>query len=231
METILVVEDDPAILLGLTKNLQFEGFNVLCAEDGEEALEIIFNKPIDLLLLDVMLPKLNGFEVCKTVRKKNLPLPVIMLTAKDKEIDKIMGLDLGADDYIAKPFSIRELIARINAVLRRKRKFEDKVNDILQFGDIKVNFQGRTVHKGEEKIELSPKEFDVLTLLVQNKGKVLSREEILNKVWGFDYFGTARTVDNFINKLRQKIEKEATQPNHILTVRGIGYKFQIQEAS
>lgn len=229
METILVVEDDPAILLGLTKNLQFEGFNVLCAEDGEEALEIIFNKPIDLLLLDVMLPKLNGFEVCKTVRKKNLGLPIIMLTAKDKEIDKIMGLDLGADDYIAKPFSIRELIARINAVLRRKRKYEDKANDVLIFGNIKVNFQGRTVHKDDEKVDLSPKEFDVLKLLVQNKGKVLSREEILNKVWGYDYFGTARTVDNFINKLRQKIEEEVTQPLYILTVRGIGYKFQIPE--
>ncbi|BBM87350.1 response regulator transcription factor [Candidatus Uabimicrobium amorphum] len=229
METILVVEDDPAILLGLTKNLQFEGFNVLCAEDGEEALEIIFNKPIDLLLLDVMLPKLNGFEVCKTVRKKNLGVPIIMLTAKDKEIDKIMGLDLGADDYIAKPFSVRELIARINAVLRRKRKYEDKANDVLLFGNIKVNFQGRTVHKDDERVDLSPKEFDVLKLLVQNKGKVLSREEILNKVWGYDYFGTARTVDNFINKLRQKIEEEVTQPLYILTVRGIGYKFQIPE--
>ena len=228
METILVVEDDPAILLGLTKNLQFEGFSVLCAEDGEEALDIIFNKSIDLLLLDVMLPKINGFEVCKTVRKKNLPLPIIMLTAKDKEIDKIMGLDLGADDYIAKPFSIRELIARINAVLRRKRKFEHKANDLLQFGNIKVNFQGRTVHKDGERVDLSPKEFDVLKLLVQNTGKVLSREEILNKVWGFDYFGTARTVDNFINKLRQKIEEEATLPIYILTVRGIGYKFQTE---
>lgn len=231
METILIVEDDPAILLGLTKNLQFEGFNVLCAEDGEKALDIIFDRSLDLLLLDIMLPKVSGFEVCKTVRKKNLPLPIIMLTAKDKEIDKIMGLDLGADDYIAKPFSIRELIARINAVLRRKRKFEDKTNDTITFNDIEVNFQGRTVSKKGTVLDLSPKEFDVLKLLLQNIGKVLSREEILNKVWGFDYFGTARTVDNFINKLRQKLETDATLPQYIHTVRGIGYKFQQTETA
>ncbi len=227
METILIIEDDPSISLGLKKNLQFEGYNVITASDGEEGLEAILTKKPDLLILDIMLPKVSGFEICKTLSKKNIPVPIIMLTAKDKEIDKIMGLDLGADDYITKPFSIRELIARINAVLRRKRQFEITLQKV-SFGNIEVDFEGRTVSQDGELLEMSPKEFSLLKFLIENAGKVLSREEILNQVWGYDYFGTARTVDNFINKLRQKLEEDQNAPEYIATVRGIGYKFMVE---
>lgn len=224
MQTILIIEDDPAILLGLEKNLKFEGYQVVCATDGEQGLDIIFRSLPDMIILDIMLPKLNGLEICKTIRQKKLIVPVIMLTARDKEIDKIMGLDLGADDYITKPFSIRELIARIKAVLRRKNFFEGS-KPAFSFGDYKVDFIGRTVSRQGNPIEMSPKEFDILKLLIENEGKVLSRDEILNKVWGFDYFGTTRTVDNFINKLRSKLEKDSNSPEFIITIRGIGYKF------
>lgn len=229
METILIIEDDPSILLGLEKNLRFEGYHVLCASDGEEGLELAFRNSPDLIILDILLPKISGFDICKTIRQK-LTIPIIMLTARDKEIDKIMGLDLGADDYITKPFSIRELIARAKAVLRRKHYYES-VKENFSFGDFVVNFSGRTVSRAGELLDMSPTEFELLKFLIKNEGKVLSREEILSHVWGYDYFGTARTVDNFINKLRCKLEKDTESPEFILTVRGVGYKFITQPSS
>ncbi len=224
VETILIIEDDPSILLGLKKNLQFEGYNVMHASDGEEGLELVFQSQPDLVILDIMLPNISGFEICKAIRKKNLKVPIIMLTAKDKEIDKIMGLDLGADDYLTKPFSVRELIARINAVLRRKRQFEPSVSGFT-FHNVEVDFVGQSVKQNGDPVEMSPKEFLLLKFLIENSSKVLSRDEILNNVWGYDYFGTSRTVDNFINKLRQKLENDMNSPEYIITVRGVGYKF------
>ena len=224
MHSILIIEDDPSILLGVQKNLKFEGYNVLCAQDGEQGLELVFSKRPDLIILDIMLPRISGFDICKAIRQKKLPILIIMLTAKDKEIDKIMGLDLGADDYLTKPFSIRELIARVKAVLRRKHHFDPPMKSYA-FGDFQVDFIGRTVSCDAEPIEMSPKEFDLLKFLIENEKKVVSREEILNRVWGVDYFGTARTVDNFITKLRHKLEKENDTHEFIITVRGVGYKF------
>lgn len=224
MESILIIEDDPSILLGLEKNLQFEGYSVLSSQDGEEGLELAFQKIPDLLILDVMLPSISGFDICKTIRQKNLPTLILMLTARDKEIDKIMGLDLGADDYITKPFSIRELIARVKALIRRKHYFQPSLNN-FSFGKFHIDFIGRTVTANDKILEMSTKEFDLLKLFIENEGKVLSREEILSQVWGVDYFGTSRTVDNFITKLRHKLEQEDNSMEFIVTSRGIGYKF------
>ncbi len=225
METILVIEDDPSILLGLKKNLEFEGYTVLVAEDGERGLTMAFDARPDLILLDIMLPEVNGFEICRSVRKHEPTVPILILSAKDQEIDKIMGLDLGADDYITKPFSVKELIARVKAALRRTRALEGEDAPFL-FGDIEVDYSGRVLRQKGEPLECTPKEFDLLRFLIRNRGRVLSRDQILNKVWGYDYYGTPRTIDNFIQKLRQKVEHDAQEPDHILTVRGIGYKFE-----
>lgn len=226
METVLIIEDDPSILLGLQKNLKFEGYDVLTASDGERGLELAIDRPPDLIILDIMLPKISGFEICKTLKKNNIQVPIIILSAKDQEIDKIMGLDLGADDYVTKPFSIREMIARINAVMRRKRRFDQQgTAERVKFGKLTLDLKGQVLLKDGEPLETSVREFKLLKFFVENKGKVLDRKEILNKVWGYDYFGTARTIDNFITKLRQKVEDDPDDPKHILTVRGVGYKF------
>jgi two-component system alkaline phosphatase synthesis response regulator PhoP len=225
VETILVIEDDPSILLGLKKNLEFEGYTVLVAEDGEQGLEMAFDAKPDLILLDIMLPQVNGFEICRSVRKHEPAVPILMLSAKDQEIDKIMGLDLGADDYITKPFSVKELIARVKASLRRTRALEGELEP-FHFGEVEVDYGGRVLRLKGEPLECTPKEFDLLRFLIRNRGRVLSRDQILNKVWGYDYYGTPRTIDNFIQKLRQKVERDAQEPDHILTVRGIGYKFE-----
>ena len=224
METILIVEDDPSILLGLRKNLEFEGYGVLIARDGEEGLAMAFDNSPDLILLDIMLPHVNGFEICRSVRKHEPTVPILIISAKDQEIDKIMGLDLGADDYITKPFSVKELLARVKAALRRTRALDGEDRPFL-FGDVEVDYTGRELRVNGDPIECTPKEFDLLRFLIRNKGRVLSRDQILNKVWGYDYYGTPRTIDNFIQKLRQKVEHDAQAPDHIQTVRGIGYKF------
>jgi DNA-binding response OmpR family regulator len=236
VQSILIVEDDPSIRLGLEKNHKFEGYHVVTADDGEKGLEIALNQPgLDLLVLDVMLPGVNGYEICRILRKQNVNTPILMLTAKSQEIDKIMGFELGADDYITKPFSVRELVARIGAHLRRTKSLAGEASGVYRFGRYTLDFDGQTLlyaraGKPEgtdpESIELSAKEFQLLKYLIQNEGKVLSREQILNKVWGFDYYGTARTVDNFINKLRGKIEQDKNDPVFIVTMRGSGYKFQ-----
>ena len=221
---ILVIEDDPAIRLGLKKSLGFEGYQVLEAEDGERGLELVFERRPDLIVLDIMLPRLNGYEVCRTIRKHDANLPIVMLSAKGQEIDKIMGLDIGADDYVTKPFSTRELSARIKAALRRSQAQESAVQ-VFENGRIRVDVGGQTLVVDGEAKEVSTREFRLLRYLIENRGRVLSRDQILNKVWGYDYDGTARTIDNFINKLRSKIEPDATRPKLILTVRGVGYKF------
>ncbi len=221
---ILVIEDDPAIRLGLKKSLGFEGYQVLEAEDGERGLELVFERRPDLIVLDIMLPRLNGYEVCRTIRKHDASLPIVMLSAKGQEIDKIMGLDMGADDYVSKPFSTRELTARIKAALRRSQAQESAVQ-VFENGRIRVDVGGQTLVVDGEAKEVSTREFRLLRYLIENRGRVLSRDQILNKVWGYDYDGTARTIDNFINKLRSKIEPDATRPKLILTVRGVGYKF------
>lgn len=224
METILVVEDDPSILRGLELNLQVEGYSVVTAADGEDGLKQALERRPDIILLDVMLPKLSGFDVCRQLRKQGLKMPVIMLTAKNQEIDKIMGLELGADDYVTKPFSVAEVVARVNACVRRSKQFETHEASYT-FGDFTLDVKGQVLRRKQVEIELSQKEFLMLKLFLENEGKVLSRQEILAKVWGFDYFGTDRTVDNFINKLRQKVEDDINKPKHIMTMRGSGYKF------
>ncbi len=220
---ILVVEDDTAIVFGLRKNLIFEGYEVIVATDGEEGLVRALEERPDLIILDIMLPKMNGFELCETLRKRDIDIPVIFLTAKSQESDKILGLDLGGDDYMTKPFSLRELLARVKTILRRTKGGEP---DSISFGDVEVNFTERTVTLRGKTVNITSKEFDLLGLLVRSEGKVLPREAILNKVWGYDYYGTARTIDNFINRLRQKIEDDVEEPKHIITVRGVGYKFR-----
>lgn len=225
MDTVLVIEDDPSIRLGLERNLQFEGFQVVVAADGESGFRLAIEKRPECIVLDVMLPKLSGYEVCRQLRKQGLTMPIIMLTAKTQEIDKIMGLELGADDYVTKPFSVAEVMARINAAVRRHKKFETSSSN-FRFGEFTLDVEGQVLKQdGAGAIELSQKEFQILRLFLEHEGKVLSRQEILNKVWGFDYFGTDRTVDNFINKLRQKVEPDIARPRHVLTVRGAGYKF------
>jgi DNA-binding response OmpR family regulator len=224
MDTILVIEDDAAISLGLKKNLKYEGYEVLTATRGDEGLEMAIEKQPDLIILDLMLPNLSGFEVCKTLKRNEVDIPIIILSAKDQEIDKIMGLDLGADDYLTKPFSIRELIARINAVMRRKKRYEKEI-EIFRFGEVEIDFSARTVKRGERSLDFSPREFDLLAYFVRHPNEVMERRQILNKVWGYNYYGTARTIDNFVTKLRQKIEPVASKPVHFVTARGIGYKF------
>jgi DNA-binding response OmpR family regulator len=221
---ILVIEDDAAIRLGLKKSLGFEGYQVLEAEDGERGLELVFERRPDLVVLDIMLPRLNGYEVCRTIRKHDASLPIVMLSAKGQEIDKVMGLDIGADDYVTKPFSTRELAARIKAALRRSQAQEAAIQ-VFEGGRIRVDVGGQTLVVDGDSKEVSTREFRLLRYLIENRGRVLSRDQILNKVWGYDYDGTARTIDNFINKLRSKIETDATRPKLILTVRGVGYKF------
>jgi len=221
---VLVVEDDPAIRLGLRKSLTFDGFRVLDAADGEAGLELAFSSRPDLIVLDIMLPKLNGFEVCRTIRKHDRTTPILFLSAKEQEMDKLVGFDHGADDYITKPFSVRELLARIKAALRRSQP-EEEAPAVHEFGRIRVDIPGQTLLVDGAEVEVSNREFRLLCYLIENRGRVLSRDQILNKVWGYDYEGTARTIDNFINKLRTKIEISPTEPTMIQTVRGVGYKF------
>lgn len=222
---ILVVDDEEHIRELLKFNLEKTGYTVYAADNGATGLELAREKQVDLILLDLMLPEMDGFEVCKEIRKDNIiaNVPIIMLTAKGEEIDKILGLELGADDYITKPFSVRELGARVKALLRRINIKYDE--EMICFGNIVVNFQTREVRREDERIDLTLKEFEVLKLLVQNKGKILTREILLDKIWGYEYIGETRTVDVHIRHLRQKIETDDKNPMYIQTIRGVGYKF------
>jgi two-component system alkaline phosphatase synthesis response regulator PhoP len=224
---ILIVEDDPAIRLGLKRSLEFEGFIVEVARDGEEAVQRAFDIKPDLIVLDLMLPKVNGFEVCRTVRKYDASIPVVILSAKGDEGDKVLGLELGADDYVTKPFSIRELTARIKAALRRRKALEGDL-EAFEEANLKIDFAAFKLSVNGAEQECSTRELNLLRYLIQNRGRVLTRDQILNKVWGYDYDGTPRTIDNFINKLRQKLEPDPTNPQWIQTVRGSGYRFKAQ---
>jgi DNA-binding response OmpR family regulator len=225
MTKILIVEDEPSMRMGLKDNLEFEDYDVDVAIDGEEGLDKIRENKYNLVLLDVMLPKLSGFDVCNTVRKENIKVPIILLTAKGEEIDKVLGLELGADDYITKPFSLRELLARIKAVLRRGDDLADKdAGAEIIIGKMKINFQGYKAFVGKELVQLSHKEFEVLHYLWKKRNSTVSRDDLLSEIWGYDENPTTRTVDNFIMKLRHKIEKDPNHPEVIITVHGLGYK-------
>jgi DNA-binding response OmpR family regulator len=228
MTKVLIVEDDRSILLGLEKNLRFEGYEVVTASDGEEGLKLAFESQPDLIVLDLMLPRLNGFEICRAVRKKDPAVAILMLTAKTMEADKVTGLDIGADDYVTKPFGVKELMARVRALVRKKQALEGTAQN-YRFGPVDVDFVGRIVRIDGAVIETSKKEFELLTLFVKNRGRVLARDQILDKVWGYDYYGTPRTIDNFVQKLREKIEKDAANPDFLKTVRGVGYLFDVPE--
>ncbi|MCF8242702.1 MAG: response regulator transcription factor [Melioribacteraceae bacterium] len=225
MSKFLIVEDEPSMRMGLKDNLEFEGYEVDLAEDGEAGLKMIRENHYDLIVLDVMMPKMSGFEVCKTIRKDGNKTPVILLTAKGEEIDKVLGLELGADDYVTKPFSLRELLARIKAVLRRSENIStgNESNDIV-IGRITVNFNRYTARENNTEIPMSHKEFEVLQYLWNRKNSTVSRDDLLKDVWGQEVFTTTRTIDNFILKLRHKVEINSNHPKIILTVHGIGYK-------
>ncbi|KYF69993.1 response regulator transcription factor [Sorangium cellulosum] len=222
--TVLLVEDDPSIAMGLEMNLTAEGYRILVAEDGEAGLALARAGGIDLIIIDVMLPRLNGFELLRILRSERRTLPVIMLSARGAEMDKVMGLELGAEDYITKPFSLAELLARVKAVLRRDAIARANAEQ-LRAGDIVIDPATREVRRGDALIELTATEFDVLLCLAEAAGRVLSREQIQAKVWGPTHHGTPRTIDNFILQLRNKLEDDAAAPRHLVTVRGVGYRF------
>jgi two-component system alkaline phosphatase synthesis response regulator PhoP len=224
MKRILVIEDEPQMLLGLRDNLELEGYEVQTAADGEEGLAKAAAFSPDLVILDVMLPRKNGFDVCRELRARSNSTPVVMLTARSAESDKVLGLELGADDYVTKPFSITELLARVRAVLRRTAS-QKPPTDSVRIGEIDVDFKLHQARRGRARIEFTAREFELLRYFVQHTGQVVTREQILNEVWGYEEFPTTRTIDNFVAKLRQKIERSPHAPEHILTIHGSGYKF------
>lgn len=222
--TVLVVEDDASITLGLRINLEGEGYRVLTAEDGERGLAMARADDPDVIILDVMLPTMNGFEVLQALRAEGRTMPIIMLSARTNEIDKVTGLELGAEDYVAKPFGLAELLARVRAALRRGPPTVAKAA-VYNFGDVRVDAGARSVHRAGQPVEMTATEFDVLMCLVDSKGSVLSRDAIFQKVWGPNHHGTPRTIDNFVQQLRAKLEIDPQEPRHFLTVRGVGYRF------
>jgi DNA-binding response OmpR family regulator len=224
MTKILVVEDDPAILRGLADNLKFESHEVITAGDGETACRLIHERRPDLIILDLMLPRMSGYEVCRKIRGEGVMTPIVMLTARGEEADRILGLDLGADDYVSKPFSIRELMARIRAVLRRTQP-GPQVPDELRFDDVLIDFRSYEARKGFVAVYLTRKEFGVLRFLAGRAGAVVTRDELLNEVWGYDSTPTTRTVDNHMASLRAKLEATPSEPRHLLTIHGVGYKW------
>ncbi len=223
MPRILIVDDEPEMLRGLEDNLQFEGYQTVTAGDGKKGLALALSEAPDLILLDVMMPGMSGWDLCRELRRRGLDVPVIMLTARGEEVDRVLGLELGADDYVTKPFSLRELMARIRAVLRRpgpRQKFEE-----LAFGSVRVHLRARQAFKGGHEVRLTRKEFDLLRYLVEHPGEVITRDRLLDEVWGYERFPTTRTVDTHILRLRQKFEDDPERPAHILTAHGQGYRF------
>jgi DNA-binding response OmpR family regulator len=224
MSVILVVEDEPAILRGLADNLKFESYEVLTAMDGEAGYRLMKERKPDLVILDLMLPKLSGYELCRKARAEGITTPILMLTARGEEGDRVLGLDLGADDYVTKPFSVRELMARVRALLRRSQPLK-ALPDELRFDDVVVDFRSYEARKGGQALEMTRKEFSVLRLLAARAGEVVTRDELLNEVWGYENYPTTRTVDNHIAALRGKLERDPAEPQHLRTVHGVGYKF------
>jgi len=219
----LIADDEPEIVRGLEDNLRFEGYQTVAATNGEDALALALSDAPDLVLLDVMMPRMSGWDVCRELRRRGVDVPVIMLTARGAEVDRVLGLELGADDYVTKPFGLRELMARIRAVLRRpgpRQKFEE-----FAFGDVRIRLRGRQVFRGGKEVRLTRKEFDLLRYLVEHRDEVITRDRLLDEVWGYEQFPTTRTVDTHILRLRQKFEEDPERPAFILTVHGQGYRF------
>ena len=224
MTKILIIEDEESILMALEDDLRLEGHEISSAKDGLQGLSMAKDKGYDLIILDIMLPEMNGFEVCKQLRQAGVVTPILMLTAKNQEIDKVLGLELGADDYVTKPFSPRELLARVKAILRRVKQTQQGI-DVYHFGDVEIDFKKYEAKKHGQPVYLTALEFTLLHFLIGHKDQVVSRDTILNEVWGEDVYVFPRTVDTHIAHLRQKLEDDPAKPKYIIGVRGVGYKF------
>lgn len=224
MQRVLIIEDEPNLVLGLRDSCEYEGYDVVVAGDGEEGIIKACDEKPDIILLDIMLPKMSGLDVCRHLRSRGVAVPIIMLTARGQEIDKVVGLEAGADDYVTKPFGLNELLARVRAHLRRAmRQVADM--EVYRFGDISLNFKQYHATKGGRHLELTPREFEILKFFILRRDEIVTREQLLNEVWGYENFPVSRTVDNHIAKLRQKIEDLPAEPQHIITVHRVGYKF------
>jgi len=221
----LVADDEPTLVATLKYNLERESYEVITATDGESALAIARSKRPDLILLDLMMPGLNGLEVCRILRRETA-VPILLLTARDAEVDKVVGLELGADDYVTKPFGMRELMARVRALLRRSEKSAETEGESLTSGDLEVNLRRREMSRDGVVLRLKPKEFELLQFFIRHRGKVFTRDQLLEQIWGFDFAGDTRTVDVHIRWLREKIEDEPGRPTRVITVRGVGYRFE-----
>jgi DNA-binding response OmpR family regulator len=222
---ILIIEDEEDLVKGLKLNLEDEGYQVIWASDGEKGFEQVFNEKPELIILDLMLPQKDGLEVCRQLREKKIGIPIIMLTAKGEEIDKVVGLEIGADDYITKPFSIRELLARIKAHLRREQRGTQTIPDITTLGNVEIDFNHLKIRRGVKEWDLTSLEAEILRYFLSRPGEVVRRDDLLDKIWGYEKFPTTRTIDNHILKLRKKIEDDPAHPRHILSVYGEGYRF------
>lgn len=225
MATILIIEDEPDMARGLQDNLVFDGHEVTIEDNGQQGLQRALTESFDLILLDIMLPQMSGYDICRELRAKGRKMPIIMLTARGQEIDKVLGLELGADDYITKPFSLRELLARVHAALRRGGAASVESKDSFAFGDVHLDFKHYRATKEGIEIEMTPKEFEILHYLITNRGNTVKRDDLLEQVWGHEVSPTTRTVDNHVLKLRKKLERDPANPDFIITVHGIGYKF------
>ena len=224
MQRVLIIEDEPDMVLGLKDNFEYEGYDVTVARDGREGLTRALADRPDVILLDIMLPKMSGLDVCRELRNNGLDTPVIMLTARGQEIDKVIGLEMGADDYVTKPFSIKELLARVRAQLRRATRQVAEVESYT-FGEVALNFKRYEATRNGAALELSPREFELLKYFIQHRGETITRDQLLDDVWGYDNYPFTRTVDNHIAKLRQKVEAVPADPKYIITVHRVGYKF------
>jgi DNA-binding response OmpR family regulator len=229
MKKILIVEDDQNILRGLKDTFTTEHFEVQTESDGEKGYQAARRKTFDVILLDIMLPSMNGVEICQKLRTEGMQSPIIMLTSKGSEVDKVMGLELGADDYVTKPFSVRELVARVSAVMRRQATVVSELNECT-FGDVYVDFRRQEARKDSKALDLTAKEYELLKYFVQREGQVITRAQLLDDVWGYEATPTTRTVDNYILSLRKKIEADPSVPAHLITVHTAGYKFVADEA-
>lgn len=221
---VLIVEDEKRMLLALRDNLEFEGYEVITATDGEAGLAAAIKRRPDVVILDIMLPRLSGFDVCRAIRERGMRMPILLLSARSQESDKVLGLGLGADDYVTKPFSINELLARVRALLRRAKALAN-LDGTCSFGDVEIDFLHQTAKKAGVSMSLSNLEFEAIRYLIEHRGEAVSREDLLDQVWGYKEFSTTRAVDNLVVRLRKKLEDDPTAPQHILTVHGVGYKF------
>jgi len=224
MKKILIVEDDKALVRGLADNLKRENFDVVSVGDGSEGYELMKKEKFDLMILDIILPGMNGLDLCRKLREERSQVPILMLTSKKEEVDKVLGLELGADDYLTKPFGMRELIARVKALLRRQSALVSKLQECT-FGDVYIDFKKQEARKGQKSLEMSAKEYELLRYFAEHEGDVVSRDQLLDDVWGYEVAPTTRTVDNYILSLRRKIEGDPSRPKHLVTVHTAGYKF------